>query len=931
MSTAKFKDLNEFLSKHSAKNGEGGEITHTRIGSKELNVYGGAYIIPKEELPLFYQLYYQAIFVHNRVEHLTEKQLSNDGPIAIDFDFRYKYDVDQRKHTKEHIQDMIALVYLETIKEFFLFEENKPFPIYIFEKPDVNRLADGSLTKDGIHMIIGIKMDHTMQTMLREKALNIIPEIWDLPFINSWDSILDEGISKGTTNWQLYGSRKPGNQCYALTHYYEVSYDCVDGEFMMIEKKLSEFDMEKDFHKLSVQYSEHPGFKINPKIEQEYNQRKTGSKNSVFKQKKANSKTKLRLLASEPEEDKDNGDVALEDIVDNITLSRAVQSMLNSFDANEYELRELHEYTQILPEKYYEPGSHLLNTQVAFALKHTDDRLFLSWVALRSKASDFDYDSIPDLLLRWKKHFKERANGITQKSIIYWAKQDAYDEYKKVQQKTVSHFLNESLLSPTEFDFATVLKQMKKDTYVCSSVINKTWYVFKNHRWVPDLGCSLRMAISVEMYALYTKKTEDLAQEMLAFDVGDERYLDIQKRIRYITELSQKLKRTGDKNNIMREAAEIFYDKDFVRNMDTNKYLLCFNNGVIDFEKKIFRDGYPQDYITKSTNIPYIPYDETRNSEEMKDINQFMDQLFPLKSLNKYMWNHLASVLIGENMNQTFNIYRGSGSNGKSMLTDLMKHTLGEYAGTVPISLVTKDRNAIGGTSSEVAQLKGIRYAVMQEPTKATARINDGVMKELTGGDPIQARALYCESETFIPQFTLVVCTNILFDVESNDDGVWRRIRLCDFMSKFVDPGTPEDPDNPYQFPKDKYLKDKLPKMISVFASMLVKIAFETNGNVEDCDIVLAASNKYRQGQDHISAFVQEMVRKKDGKKIQKSELYEQFKLWFQQQQGTRKIPKGVELYEYMDKKCGKYKSNGWQNVEIIYPDNEDEIDQINN
>jgi len=929
MSTVKFKDLNEFLAKHSVKNSEGGSPTHTRIGSKDHNVYGGSFVIPKEDLPQFYELYYQAVFVNGRPEYLTEKQLMGNGPIAVDFDFRYNHDVDQRKHTKEFIQDTIALVYLETLKEFFKFEENHPFPVFVFEKPDVNRLADGSLTKDGIHIIIGIKMDHTMQMMLREKVLEKMPEISELPLINTWDSVLDEGISKGTTNWQLYGSKKPGNMAYALTQYYEVSYDSVDGEFMMVEKKLSEFNIEKDFKKLSVQYDEHPGFQIHPNIEQEYNARKNGSKSAAIKKKKAQSKTKLRLLSTEPDSEPDDGNIDIEDIVDKTTLDKAINIMLDSFGTNEYELKEIHEYTQVLPEKYYEPGSHLLNTQVAFALKHSDDRLFLSWVALRSKASDFDYNTIPDLFVRWKKHFKEHKNGVTKKSIIYWAKQDAFDAYQKVRENTVSYYINESILSPTEFDFAKVLHAMFKDKYVCTSITNKSWSVYKGHRWMPDLGQSLRLAISVDMYGEFYKKIESLTQEMHTYDVGDTRYTELQKRIRYVTEISAKLKKTADKNNIMREAAEIFYDKDFVASMDTNKYLLCFTNGVVDFVSKTFRNGYPQDYITKCTNIPYVPYDECNNGKEISEINLFMDQLFPVESLNKYMWHHLASVLIGENMNQTFNIYRGSGSNGKSMLTDLMKHTLGEYVGTVPITLVTKDRNVIGGTSSEVAQLKGVRYAVMQEPTKSTAKINDGVMKELTGGDPIQARALYQESETFIPQFTLVVCTNILFDVESNDDGVWRRIRLCDFMSKFVDPGTPEDPDNPYQFPKDKYLKDKFPKIAPIFASILVKLAFETNGNVEDCDIVMAASNKYRQGQDHISAFVQEMVRKKDGKRIKKSELCEQFKLWFQEQQGTRKAPKGVELCEYMDKKYGKCKTTGWQNVEIIYPENEDEINEM--
>jgi len=113
-----------------------------------------------------------------------------------------------------------------------------------------------------------------------------------------------------------------------------------------------------------------------------------------------------------------------------------------------------------------------------------------------------------------------------------------------------------------------------------------------------------------------------------------------------------------------------------------------------------------------------------------------------------------------------------------------MGKVLGDYKGTVPSTLITQKRTSIGGTSSEVHQLIGKRYAVMQELSKGDT-INEGIMKEITGGDPIQCRALFKDSVTFIPQFKLVVCTNTLFDVKSNDDGTWRRIRVCEFKSKF--------------------------------------------------------------------------------------------------------------------------------------------------
>jgi len=937
MNTSQFKDLSEFLSKHSTKVTDTTDEaipkptscshTHTRIPDKDANIYPGSYIIPQESLQDFYRLYYDHVFVKKKKEYLTEKQLEKKCAILVDFDFRYNYDVETRQHTKENILDMIVL-YLEELKEYFLFEENKPFDIFVFEKPDVNRLSDKTLTKDGIHMMICIEMDHILQLMLREKIVEKLQEVWELPLINNWESVLDEGISTGKTNWQLFGSRKPGNEAYELTNHFIASFDKNDGEFMMDEMKVEDFDMKNNFYKLTAQNTNIPSFELNPKIIDKYN-KQLETKNTKVKKTMNTSKTKINLIVDDANDDEEY--ISINDIVNKETLNKAMDLILKRLKPNEYEIKETHMYTQILPAKYYEPGSHLLNRQVAFALKHTDERLFLSWIMLRSKASDFDYSTIPSLYSDWKKYFNTSKTGVTRKSIMYWAKQDAFEEYEKVLESTVEYFIEETLESQTEFDIAQVLFQKYKDTYVCVSYDKKgIWYIFKNHRWEPDKGLSLRLAISKDIHNLYSMRRTNLESEYHHYDQSDDRAEYIKKKMKSMSDIMQKLKRTNDKNNIMREAMELFYDKEFIKNMDTNKHLLCFNNGVIDFNTKEFRDGYPQDYITKTTRINYVPFNPESYPETVVQINDFMDKLFPIPELNKYMWNHLASCLIGTNKNQTFNVYHGSGSNGKSMLTDLMTHALGDYKGTVPITLVTEKRNAIGGTSSEIMQLKGIRYAVMNEPTKGM-KLNEGIMKELTGGDPIQGRALYSESETFEPQFNLVVCTNNLFDIESNDDGTWRRIRKCDFVSKFLGDDEPHTDETPYIFEKDKDLKHKIHVFAPIFTSMLVKIAFETEGNVPDCEYVLNASNKYRVGQDHIAGFVSEnIVKTGDNKdRIKKQELAQHFKYWFTQEQGNKRMPKGEELYMYMDKKFGFHKQTGWHGVKILYNTEDENLNEI--
>ncbi len=929
-SSSQYNDLSDFLSKHSVNNrtaGAGNQktITHTRIGSQELNVYAGAFSIDKEELPIFRRLYYEHVFVKGRKEYLTERQLDGNGPILVDLDFRYEYDVTKRLHTSEHIQDLVQL-YLEELKEFFVFEENKSFPIFIMEKPNVNRVADKQITKDGIHMIIGIQMDNTLQMMLRDKILQQIGDIWELPLKNDWSEVLDEGISKGCINWQMYGSQKPGHEAYKLTYYLTAELDLEDNNWMTTAKQPKDIDLLRDLHLLSAQYDNNVKFEMNPKIKDEYNKRLEAKTNKI---KKSGSKGKVNIVFEEEQV----GEIQLSDITNPEMLKKAVDSVMATLKVNEQYIRETHQYTQILPEKYYQPGSHLLNRKVAFALKHTDDRLFLSWVMLRSKASDFDYGTIPSLYNDWKLHFNKRPDGVTRASIMYWAKQDAYEEYKKVKKDTIDQYIEETIFEAGDWDYAMVLYHLFKDKYVCSSITNKKWYVFNKHRWEKDEGQRLRMAISKDLHELYSEKQSQYLAEVQHYEPSDENHEKYQRKIKRIADICIKLKKTNDKNNIMREAMEIFFDQDFSKNMDSNPYLMCFTNGVFDFKTKEFRDGYPQDYITKTTGIPYIAFNSDKTADIANEIMTFMEQLFPLPELCRYMWDHLASVLIGVKKEHAFNIYRGSGSNGKSILTDLMSQCLGDYKGTVPITLVTDKRSSIGGATPEVMQLKGVRYAVMQEPSK-DAIINEGIMKELTGGDPLLGRALYCDSEIFIPQFSLVVCTNALFEIKSNDDGTWRRMKLVDFLAKFISEGETHTDDTKYVFPKDKSLKEKLPKWAPVFISMLIKRACETEGEVKDCSEVVAASNKYRQSQDAISGFITDKIIKVDNPYgVNQTSLNNAFKEWFQMNYGNRKAPKLSELIEAMVKKFGNKnaKSNKWFNIKIKEDEGGEGEDEIEN
>ena len=940
--------FSSFIKSRTIKKGD--EHTHTRIGDKKLNIYAGAYNIENKDMKLFYKRYYSHVFKEKKEEYLTEKQLRDDGPIMIDLDLRYSKDISEKQHTPEHIIDIVML-YMDSCKKLIKIQHNTSIDVFVMEKNNVNMVKDKGITKDGIHIIIGLSMHKGLQVLLRNMVMEEISNIWDdLPITNSWDEVLDEGVTKGQVNWQLYGSRKPGNQAYLIKQYYQLNYD--EDEWSITENDIDNFDTEKNMNKLSARYNKYPKFDILESVEESFSEacKSLGKKNkkNVQLASQTSSSVKKGYFGRMAQF---NIWETYSTIKNDETLDMMIEEMFDDIDVCEYKLKETHQYTMSLPNQYYGPGSHNKWIRVGWALASTSPKLFITWLKFSSQdncratlqGSDkkFDWSNVYELFQMWQSFdFGTRVDGLTHRSIMYWSKIDAKEKFNVIHQETVEYFIDQTLATtqPSEFDLASVLFHMFKDKFVSVSIRNNCWYEYIGHRWYEiDSGSTLRLLISRDLWQLYVEKIREASNKAAMLESDSDEYKTYTKRCCKLADIGLMLKKTNWKNNIMREARELFYDQHFIEKLDQNPYLLCFSNCVVDFKEGSHRVGRPDDYISKCTNIDYTPLNKKKHQSTMDEINEFIDQLFPQPELRKYMWEHSASCLVGTNENQTFNIYTGSGRNGKSKFVELMSKGLGDYKGTVPITLITQKRNSIGSTSSEIVQLMGTRYAVMQEPSKGD-KINEGIMKEITGGDPIQGRALFKDTITFIPQFKLVVCTNTLFDITSNDDGTWRRIRKVDFNAKFL-PKPYEDEDNfprdqyPHQFKLDKNIDQKFEKWAPVFMSMLVEESYSLQGNVNDCKMVMASSEQYREGQDYMAEFVRDKIQKKKGGRIKKTEVLETFKQWYQTNYG-RGVPKARELNEFLTRRYGAYKNipgkgTGWHNVSIIYDDEEIDLEDM--
>lgn len=405
--------------------------------------------------------------------------------------------------------------------------------------------------------------------------------------------------------------------------------------------------------------------------------------------------------------------------------------------------------------------------------------------------------------------------------------------------------------------------------FACSDIKNNVWYEFSNHRWHEcDAGYKIREII----YNDFRNDIEIILDKMRP-NLKDEKAIKKPYEILYI--VYEKLSNTGDLNNIMTELKTFLYKPNFENKLDSTSSLLCCSNGVFDFSKGIFRDGEPDDMCSLSTNIPYLEKHEI-DDVDVRKLQNFMKQIFQYDDQRHYMECHLASSLLGRpNINQTFNNYLGSGANGKSTLVELMSLCIGEYFGMVPASLMTEARVKIGNASPEIADLKGKRYAVINEPSKGD-KINEGMMKELTGDKFLRGRQLYHKPVTFEIMFNLVVCTNNLMLVDSDENGTWRRIRVIDFMSVFTD--TPDKNDE-HQFKRQSNLD--LKSLAIPMLSFLIDIAMKTGGKVSECAMVTKSSNSYKDDQDKIGKFIKECIIKSDGESISKVALSAASNDWF--------------------------------------------------
>ncbi|AII17132.1 DNA primase [Aureococcus anophagefferens virus] len=899
MSNSNFQ---KFLNKFRVEKGQLCNYTGMQINR-------GSFFIPESNKNEFFSSYYENVVKNGEKSDLIERH-AELSCILYDLDMKIALESNERGYSTEIIQKFITNC-TKIMKKYFELDVGS-FQCFVLEKEAATKKKD--CQKDGVHLMFPyIVTEPAVQHLIREEILIESKHLFE-NCLNSIEDIVDKSIID-KNGWMMYGSSKIDGLPYKLTGvwaydkledvgvdspsklehspYYTPSLDLVN----LLSIRRFTFADVSDFREEMTEYLVYWIDDFNTINEKEHN------------------------IHTRKYHGKLNKDV-------NLKTVQSLVSILSIERAKNYE-------------QWIELG---------FCLKNIHLDLLQTWIDFSIRNEEYRETANQDCTSRWYK-FNEN-NGLGLGTLHMWAKADNPTAYREIIESDLEFFIIRTVNSAVNkdkdekdkslnmvdviYNVILCLKQKCFNQFVCYNFEKKLWYEFDNKWTEGDADVGLRKMIRENLYTDFvnvSSKYRKLSERFEEKHPNKTKYENISNEI---FKVSQKLLDASFRRKLMEEASEQFYwnsdrsrhlcSKNFEEILDQNEKLIGLKNGIYDLKSCNFRESRSEDYVSINTNIEYADY--FFNDDIILEIMDFLEKVLPSKEIRDYVMQIFAMALDGEVYNEHFIIFTGSGSNGKSKIIELFEMAFGEYCAKLSVAALTQKRNSSSSATPEIARLRGKRFVVMQEPGEQET-LNIGLMKELTGGDKIVARALNKNPIEFKPQFKMILTCNELPKIPSDDSGTWRRIRVVDFTSKFsLNP----DPNNENEFLADLKLGEKFEKWKKPFFWLLTQYYknFKDNGYFEP-EAVKIATNDYQNDQNVLASFVSECLVIDKERFANVKEIYIIYKEYMHSidEKSNKKL-----LDKYLTSKFGKSirKNDGkyYKGIALIDDDNqinpEDEI-----
>lgn len=246
----------------------------------------------------------------------------------------------------------------------------------------------------------------------------------------------------------------------------------------------------------------------------------------------------------------------------------------------------------------------------------------------------------------------------------------------------------------------------------------------------------------------------------------------------------------------------------------------------------------------------------------------WLERFQPDPDVRRFIQIAVGRALLGGATTQVLIFLYGDGANGKSVFMEIISELLGGYGGRLkPESIAGALEGRGDQATPDFARLAGKRFVAIAELPRNTP-LREGLVKAMTGGEPMPVRHLNKGFFDLLPEFIPFMSGNELPDISGLDHGIWRRLKFVLWPVK-----VPADEQRP--------LKDVVSEMMAEAPGILNwaiegALIFLREG-LHEPPAVSALTEAHREDLDPVGAFVTACVRERRDWSVQARDMYEGF------------------------------------------------------
>lgn len=371
-------------------------------------------------------------------------------------------------------------------------------------------------------------------------------------------------------------------------------------------------------------------------------------------------------------------------------------------------------------------------------------------------------------------------------------------------------------------------------------------------------------------------------------------------RFKYLAKWAIKSASSWMIDSMLKEAAAIPGMTVQPEDLNKDPWVFNFANGTVDLRTGNLRPHDPKDMITQLCPLDYEP--DAKCPLWLSTLSVFFHREIPKRKMDLIAyWKRLCGyAMLGIVRDNILPVAYGTGSNGKSTILGTLLKVFGpDYGYKAPQSMLMATRYERHPT--EIASIFGKRLMVAIE-TQEGQRLNESLVKELTGNDVLTARRMREDPWSFQPTHTMILATNHKPVIRGSDKAIWRRIKLIPFSVSLDDDKA------------DKAVPERLEAEISGIARWCVEgcLDYQAYG-LEQPSEVENLTKEYQLSEDTLMQFIHDTCVTGPQYTVKTHAIYASFKQWVERagECAEQSVSQRKLVSNLIERGFRRYHSNG--------------------